>query len=304
MSRTIIVTGATGKQGSATIAGLLALPNSSDFSILAVTRNPSSEPAQALKKRYPPIKLIGGNLDNPNALFTTAAVPVWGVFSVQIFFARGASIESEERQGKALVDSALEYDVKMFVYTSVDRGGPASSDTISTGVPHFESKARIEKHLKAKAAGTSMQYTILRPVFFMENITPDLMGKFAVATWRNYLDSRKIPLQLIACADIGYFAAQAFAHPDKYASQSISLAGDELTEAEAARIWTLETGQEMPIARPASVAAWVILHVSNDGALMFKWFASKGYNADIANLKKEHPGLLDFQTWVRQNNRS
>jgi uncharacterized protein YbjT (DUF2867 family) len=300
MSRTILVTGATGNQGSATIAGLLAQPNASEFSILAVTRTPSSESAQRLQKKYPAIKLISGNLDSPNDLFTTAGVPVWGIFSVQVFFGGGASIETEERQGKALVDSALEHDVKMFVYSSVDRGG-SSSDTISSGVPHFESKAQIEKHLKAKAEGSPMQYTILRPVFFMDNISSDMIGKVTVATWRSYLDSRKQALQLIACADIGHFAAQAFAYPEKHASRAISLAGDKLTQVEAASIWKDETGQEMPIAWPVSIMAWLMLHAAKDITLMFKWFADTGYNADVASLRTEHPNLLDFRTWVRQN---
>ena len=55
--------------------------------------------------------------------------------------------------------SAHSSDVSHFVYSSV-----GSADQ-HTGIPHFESKWKIEEHLR----GTGMPYTILRPVYFMEN---------------------------------------------------------------------------------------------------------------------------------------
>jgi len=88
---------------------------------------------------------------------------------------KGASVESEEKQGKALVDGALANNVKCFVYSSVDRGGSKSYET-PTPIPHFISKHRIEHHL-VEAAGDEMEWTILRPTAFMENLTPDFMGK-------------------------------------------------------------------------------------------------------------------------------
>ena len=37
-----------------------------------------------------------------------------------------------------------------------------------------------------------------------------------------------------------------------------------------------------------------------DLALMFEWFNSSGYDADIAALRKIHPGLMDFKTWLKK----
>jgi uncharacterized protein YbjT (DUF2867 family) len=61
----------------------------------------------------------------------------------KVAIGNGASVESEERQGKALVDAAIKNNVKNFVYSSVDRGGPRS-DNDATNVPHFASKYRVE----------------------------------------------------------------------------------------------------------------------------------------------------------------
>lgn len=86
MVKTILVTGATGKQGSAVIKALLEQPI--DFEILALTRDPHKESAQALRKLSTRIKLIAGNLNTPRDVFRTAREvcqsPIWGVFSVQV----------------------------------------------------------------------------------------------------------------------------------------------------------------------------------------------------------------------------
>ena len=176
MSKTLLITGATGKQGGAVISALHDLPESNQFTILALTRSPTSASAQSLCKKYPGVKCIAGDLNDCPAIFESAVKDigvnnVWGVFSVQTAYGGGASPESEERQGKALIDASLAAGVQHFVYTSVDRKGK-NSDNDATNVPHFISKHNIEKHLESKCpSGGKMRYTILRPVAFMENLT-------------------------------------------------------------------------------------------------------------------------------------
>lgn len=86
MSRTVLITGATGKQGGSVVAALLGAE--SNFEILAVTRDASSDQAQKLQKQSPKIKIVQGNLDEPECIFTNAhkvtSEPIWGVFSVQV----------------------------------------------------------------------------------------------------------------------------------------------------------------------------------------------------------------------------
>ena len=85
MSRAVLITGATGKQGGGVIDALLRAD--AEFQILAVTRDASSGGAQKLKAKSSKIQLVEGNLDRPDELFANAdkfiSQPIWGVFSVQ-----------------------------------------------------------------------------------------------------------------------------------------------------------------------------------------------------------------------------
>lgn len=86
MSRTILITGATGKQGGSIVTALLKAK--ADFEILAVTRDASSNGARKLLGKSPNIKLVEGNLDEADKIFAEAhkatSQPIWGVFSVQV----------------------------------------------------------------------------------------------------------------------------------------------------------------------------------------------------------------------------
>lgn len=299
MSKALLITGATGKQGGAVINALLASPSSNDFTILALTRNTSSGSATALAKRSPNIKVVQGNLDDCAAIFKAAETPIYGVFSVQLPFGGGASPETEERQGKALVDAALANKVQHFVYASVDRGGENSASD-PTNVPHFISKHNVEKHLEEKSAnGSKMSYTILRPVAFMENLTPDFMGKMFGAMWKSSLGRDK-KLQLISISDIGWFAVQAFIHPDdpQYKNTGISLAGDDLTFAEANEVFQKVVGSPLPATY--EILGKGLMMMMADLGIMFKWIRDVGYKADIAALKKQDPELRSFADWLKK----
>jgi uncharacterized protein YbjT (DUF2867 family) len=162
MSKTILVTGATGKQGGSVIENLA---NNPEFTLLAVTRNTAGGSAQKLTSKGSNIKLVQGDMDDVPALFASAAEvaagPIWGVYSVQISQGKGVTHEGEIRQGKAMVDGAVKAGVKHFVYSSVERGGDEHSWENPTPIPHFASKHEIEHHLKDTAG--EMGWTILRP---------------------------------------------------------------------------------------------------------------------------------------------
>ncbi|UDD62062.1 hypothetical protein AFCA_009394 [Aspergillus flavus] len=196
MSRTLLITGATGQQEGSVINNLLS--QDADFEILAVTRDAQSNGAQKLLKKSSKIKLVEGNLDHPEDIFRQAQkTPVPGLFKE----------DSEERQDKALVDAALNNNVKFF--------------------------------------GTDMQWVILRPVAFLNNFTPDFFGSVFTTSWKIVLRGK--PLQLISVTDIGFFGAQAFLHPDEYKYRALSLTGDELSYDEMARIFKRVTGKDVPL---------------------------------------------------------
>ncbi|KAI9779220.1 MAG: hypothetical protein M1839_007472 [Geoglossum umbratile] len=292
-TRTILIIGATGKQGSSVVSALLDLPNA-PFRLLALSRTPDSSPAKALASKSPAIlSVVGGDLDDPDAIFMAAGGhgAIWGVFSVQI------PGNNEETQGKALVDAAVKHGVTHFTYSSVDRG-PRSDET-PTDIPHFISKHNIEKHLKEVAAASGMSWTILRPTAFFENATPGFFGRVFAASWKWQLLSK--PLQLVCVTDIGFFAAQTFADTKHWHGRSLSLAGDELTFAQATDIFKEVTGGSAGLPTTYWFIQWVLVKMVKELRTMYKFFAEEGYAADIQELRKMNPNMLDWKAWLKQS---
>jgi uncharacterized protein YbjT (DUF2867 family) len=273
----IVVTGATGKQGGAVARHLLR----DGWKVRAVTRNAESEAARALAAQG--VEVVQGDMTS-RADMDRALKGAYGVFSVQNTWEAG--VDGEIAQGKNVADAAKAAGVKHFVYTSV--GGAERN----TGIPHFDSKWELEKYIES----LGLPVTVLRPVFFMENLAPGSMGPrdgaLVVAMPPN------VPLQMIAVDDIGAFVAKAFADPEAYKGKAIELAGDAVTFPEVAKILSNVGGKpvqyvEQPLEQ---VGAY-----SPETAVMLKWFVDKGYDADIAALRRLHPSLSDFPTWARQH---
>lgn len=290
MTKTLLITGATGKQGSAVIDALLA-SNTSDFQIFALTRRPDHPKAMALAIKHPTISLIKGNLEDPETIFTTIGTPIWGVFSLQIPLGDGATPEKEERQAKNLVDVAVKHNVGHFVYTSVHRG--PNSHTEATYVPQFASKYRAEKHLRENCG--NMTWTILRPTAFMENFQDGFMGKVVSATMQAALPP-SAPVQLISTIDIGFFAAESFRRPEEWKGRAISLAGDVLTFPQIKAVYKVKMGKELP--QTFWVVGWVLVKLIKELRLTFKFTVECGRSVDIEELKRIHPSLLTFGDWL------
>ncbi len=271
----ILVTGATGQQGGAVANALLQKGKR----VRVMTRNP--EKAAGLAKAG--AEVIKGNLTNQTDL-QAALRGVHGVFAMSTPFEGG--MDEEVRQGVMLADAAKQAGVLHYVYTSV------GSAHRHTGIPHFESKWRVEQHIRK----VGLPATILRPVFFMENFTT-----FSKPSPDGVLSMPMQPdrkLAMVALRDIGEFGAAAFVRPNDFLEQAIDLAGDELTIPEAATTLTKATGrpirfQEFPSDRAEAA-------MGHDFATMFRWFNDVGYSVNIPMLKQKFGiPLMTFQEWSR-----
>ncbi len=278
-NRLVLVTGATGKLGGAVARHLLGR----DFRVRALTGDPRKKAAGVLAQQG--AEVVRGDLDNP-ATLERALKGVYGLFSVQNF--RQTDIEGEVRQGLALAGAAKLADVKHFVYSSV------GSAHRRTGIPHFESKWHIEECVRKIA----IPYTILRPVFFMQNWDAHWRAGILGGALALPLDPEK-SLQQASVEDVGAFAALAFERPEKWLGREVDLAGDELTMLETARMFAQVIG------RPVHY-----IQLSWDGfqraygkemTIMFKWLNDVGYDANIPELRKEYPGLTAFETYLRKS---
>jgi uncharacterized protein YbjT (DUF2867 family) len=279
--KTVLVAGATGRQGGAVIRHLL--PNG--WKLRALTRNPGSQAAQELARQG--VEVAQGDLEDPSSL-DRAARGVYGIYSVQDFWTVGA--KREVQQGKNLADAAKKAGVQHFVYSSV--GGAERN----TGITHWESKWEIEKHIRKLA----LPATVLRPAGFMEMYhileveVGILKGKLA-----DPIRGDK-PYQTIATDDIGAFAALAFERPKDFVGKELEIAGSELTNLEAAQVFTRVLGKPVKFQKlPMPI---VRLFLGKEFYEMFRWFNEAGFKADIAELRRRYPEihLHSLEEWLRE----
>jgi uncharacterized protein YbjT (DUF2867 family) len=274
--QTILVTGATGKQGGALVNELAGGP----FTLRAMTRKPDGEPARTLRARG--VDVVSGDLDDEASL-RRAVEGAWGVFAVQNTWEAG--VAREEEQGKRLAQVARDAGVQHYVYASV-----GSADR-QTGIPHFENKARIEETIRSLRFPS---YVIYRPVFFMENLTTPwfLNGDTIYST----LDPATV-LQMIAVADIGKYVARTFIDAERLNGREFDIAGDARTLPETAEVLGRAFGRRIQYVR---IPLDEVRKNSEDFALMLDWFDRVGYDADITALRREFPqiGWHTFEEWA------
>ncbi|HOA74750.1 MAG TPA: NmrA family NAD(P)-binding protein, partial [Phycisphaerae bacterium] len=202
-----------------------------------------------------------------------------------------AGFDTEIAQGTLVAEVARSSGVQHFVYSSV-----ASADR-STGLAHFDSKWIIEQRIHE----LGLPFTILRPVFFMEN-WETVRGHIVNGALPQPLDP-DCPLQQIATDDIGAVATLAFCNAGRWLGRVVELAGEELTMRQTAETFSRVLGRPVEYVQvPWDTFAQA---TSRETARMYRWFQDVGYQVDIPALRQECPDLktldqfLHEQPWVR-----
>src|SRR5262244_2547151 len=232
------------------------------------------------------LDVVRGDLEDLASL-ERAVRGVYGVYSVQDFWSVGT--KREVRQGKNIADAAKRAGVEHFVYSSA--GGAERN----SGIDHFESKWEIENYIRK----LGLPATMIRPVAFMENYYIDqveigiLKGKL--------LDPIRAdkPYQTIASSDIGAFVALAFERPKEFIGEAVEIAGSELTNPEAAQVFSRVLGKPVKFQRlPMPI---VRLFLGKEFYQMFRWFNQAGFKANIPELRRKYPQvpLQTLEEWLR-----
>ncbi|WP_375486975.1 NmrA family NAD(P)-binding protein [uncultured Jatrophihabitans sp.] len=272
--RPVVVLGATGQQGGAVVDALL----DAGASVRAVVRDATSDRSVALAGRG--VDVVTGDQDEPDSLRGPFA-DVSALF-LMTTFAESGGTDAETRRGRAVVDAAAAAGVPRAVYSSV--GGAERG----SGVPHFESKRRVEEH-----AESVLDCQFVRPAFFMENLSQQLdLGSEDPLVLRLPMPG-DVPLQMISVVDIGKVAAAALLDPAALGGTALEIAGDERTgEQMAATVGRV-------LGRDARYEAVPTDTLDDDLAAMFRWFVdTPAYEADFARTREIDPGVLDLAGWV------
>jgi uncharacterized protein YbjT (DUF2867 family) len=248
----------------------------------ALTRDPDSPNARQLAAAG--VEVVKGDF-NERASIRNAVKGVDTVFAMSTPYEKG--VEKETENGVALADIAKKAGVRHFVYSSVS---DADKDT---GIPHFDSKFRVEEHIKE----IGLPYTIIGPVYFMEN----LLGPFVMPALKSGAFAQPLPkhrkLQMVSVKNIGEFAALVIGKRDEHLNRRVDIAGDELTGAELVKLVSSVSGKrivykELPLDK--------MLEEQRDFGLMYQWFERAGYSVPLKVLRDNYPEVnwLGFAEWA------
>jgi uncharacterized protein YbjT (DUF2867 family) len=226
---------------------------------------------------------VKGDLDDSDSI-KRAVKDVESVFLMGTPFEDGT--EGETRRGKLMADIAKENKVEHLVYSSV-----ANADK-NTGIPHFESKYKIEQHIK----NLGIPHTIIGPTFFMENLLgPGLeQGQLALPL------PQSTSLQQSALQNIAEFLALVLERRKPFLRNRIDIASDEVSGEQAAEILSNVLGNKI---RYVPVPLEQVYQANEDMARMYEWYGKVGTGIDISALHQEYPEVrwLTFRDWAKYN---
>jgi uncharacterized protein YbjT (DUF2867 family) len=242
----IAVIGATGAQGGGLVRAIQA-DRSGPFTARAITRNPNSEKAQAL--RGDRVEVVAANTDDPASL-DQAFAGAYGAFCLTNFWEH-FSPERELTQARNMAKAAKSAGLQHVIWSTLEdtrKWVPLESDQMPTlmgkyKVPHFDAKGEADQFFRDLQVPT----TFLLTSFYWENLiyfgSGPQRGPDGVLAITFPLDDK--PLASIAVEDIGKCAYAIFKRGREFINRTVGIAGEHITGTEMARALTRALGQEV-----------------------------------------------------------
>ncbi|CAI7614404.1 unnamed protein product [Penicillium discolor] len=237
MSKVITVFGATGNQGGSVIDAILADPKlSKEFKIRGITRDTTKKTAQDLVKRG--VDVVSANLDSVDSL-TAALKGSHTVFLVTNYW-ETMNADVEYSQGKNVTDVAKAVGVSHLIFSSLHHVTEETKGRL-TNVPHFDSKANVEKYIRASGVGCSF----VLPGYYMSNFTQMLVRAEDGSYQLFYPVGKQAKFPLFdAAQDTGLFVRAALKHGDQLKNKQILAAAKYYTPDEIVDTFSKVTGKK------------------------------------------------------------
>ena len=292
----ILVAGATGFLGGEICRRLVAAKRK----VRGLVRK-TSDPAAVERLREWGVEIAEGDLRDPLSLADACRDVTAVISTVTTTRSRQAdeTIETTDQQGQLnLVDAAANAAVKRFVFVSY-------SGHIHDGEPLTIAKRSVEQRLRE----SGMEYTILRPSYFMETwLSPALGFDFNSGHVTTYgSGDRKI--SWISLGDVAEFAVRVLDDPSA-GGQTLELGGpDALSPREVVDVFEKETGRHFDV-QAVPEAALEAQRSSTDDSLQRSFSAlmlayAHGDEIEMADTLKRYPvKLTPVREYVRQAVRS
>lgn len=307
-TKLVAVTGATGKQGGATLAALLKLGG---VHVRALTRNPDS-PSSA-KLAQPGVEVVKADYEDFQGL-VEAFEGCDAVFAVTDFWvACGGDPEREKKQGMNLVDAAKKAGVSHFVFSSLEDTRPALAATRKPlsgnyTVPHFDAKSEVDAYMRQQLPGAC---TSILPSVFYENLLPGggmEPNKQPDGSYALFAPTGETNLSWCATADIGGVAAAAIVGgPERYGGKALGVAGEHATLAEVADMFSRVFGKKVVAATPpaddwaAAVQGFGVPQpVAEDMANMFLFYTAVDMRQPrpLEQAREMWPDVQGLEAWM------
>ncbi len=271
-TQVILVTGVTGRQGGALAAELLRR----NFHVRGLTRDPSQPRALSLSESG--VEIVEGDFGEPDKL-EIAMQEVYGVFL------NTPNVPEQVTFAQNVIDAAKTGGVRHIVYSSNLSAHP---DYVTPNMP----KALVEQMVR----DSGIDYTILRPVTFMENYA-GLREEIATNGIRDPRrpDTRQ---QFISVRDIAFFAAEAFEKPILWVGSEENIASDELTNAELAALFSNILGTPVSFEQ----LTWEKWGENVPPRLveLHRWSEDSSFHVNVAALREENPKMMTFERYLRE----
>jgi uncharacterized protein YbjT (DUF2867 family) len=287
--KTIVVCGATGNIGSAVVDSLL---KKQLWNIIALSRNPDGARSKALIARG--IKVLKADLKDKASLIQAfkGAQYVFGMTQPFSSDYRKSDPKGEIEQGYNIIDSCIENTIEYLVMSTVF----GSNDQIYN-VSHLDSKTKIADYL----VSTNVQYTILKPASFMDNIGTSF---FPVKKGfiRGFTD-KDVKIPYIATRDIGEFASLVFELPGLFQLKEMNLMADLISGEELAGILSkIRNGESF---KYKTIPRLMMRLFAKEFYQMRVSFEKSGrppypdeYSSALRNCKELHPGMLTMEQFL------
>jgi len=303
----IAVVGATGAQGGGLVRAILA-DKSGSFAARAITRDPNSEKAKAL--RAAGAEVVGADLDKPETLAKGFA-GAYGAFTLTNFWEHFQP-EKELTQARNMAQAAKVAGVQHVIWSTLEdtrKWVPLADNRMPTlmgkyKVPHFDAKGEADQIFRELGVPT----TFLLTAFYWDNLIyfgagpqrgPD--GTLAITF---PMDDKKLPG--IAAEDIGKSAFGIFKRGRELINKTVAIAGEHLTGAEMARGLTKALGQEVRYNNvPPEVYRSFGFPGADDLGNMFQF--KRDFNdyfvgaRDLGFSRSLNPELQTFDQWLAKH---
>jgi uncharacterized protein YbjT (DUF2867 family) len=300
----IAVVGATGAQGGGVVRAILA-DKSRSFTPRAITRNPGSDKAEAL--RAAGAEVVAGDADNPSTL-GSAFAGAHGAFLLTNFWEH-FSPERELTQARNMAHAVKAAGVQHVIWSTLEdtrKWVPLTDNRMPTlmgkyKVPHFDAKGEADELFRQLGVPT----TFLLTAFYWDNFIyfgagpqrgPD--GTLALAF---PMDDK--PLPGIASEDIGKCAYGIFKRGQEFINKTVAIAGEHLTGKQLADGMSRALGQEVRYNNvPPEVYRSFGFPGADDLGNMFQF--KRDFNdyfvgvRDLEFTRKLNPELQTFEEWL------